>query len=587
MRLTRNRTHDYMLTAEELRARKQRRRRRRLLIVGGVGVAVVVVFAARPAGRAIKSWQAQRHADRALQLIEDEKWSEAKNEVTAAYQLRPSEPTALRALARFLSRTRQPQALELWDQLGKVAPLTATDLRDEASIALLAGDEVRAERAIDELMKNENAPADRLLHAQLAMRRNLPDAAHDALQKVASDARASAREKLQATALQLAIAGTHDDWRSEAWSQLKTIGESSEQAGLDALTLLAQSWLQSAQAPQAFPLTPEELARALDAHPLARAPQKLLATDLRMRAQPEQRDVLIDAAIQAWKNADVPDAVALATWLNGKGEFQRTLDAFPLERALQSRELFLQFVDALGGLGRWSEIKQLLETERFPLDPVVQRMYLARCNAQLGEKTAAENNWQRALEVARGDPAKLMALASYAEKNAAIDIARVANDEAATLNPKLRAAQQGRLRIAQLQHDTKQMHDVLAEMLKQWPNDTAVQNDEAYTRLLLGADDNAIKEASELAERLVKAEPASLPHRTLLALVRLKQNRPADALSVYQNLQISPGALTPSALAVHSAALRANGNSTDADAEAKQIPPDALLPEEAVLVNRR
>jgi len=34
-----------------------------------------------------------------------------------------------------------------------------------------------------------------------------------------------------------------------------------------------------------------------------------------------------------------------------------------------------------------------------PLDPVVQLMYLARCNAQLGEKTAAENNcsarWNR------------------------------------------------------------------------------------------------------------------------------------------------------------------------------------------------
>ena len=85
-------------------------------------------------------------------------------------------------------------------------------------------------------------------------------------------------------------------------------------------------------------------------------------------------------------------------WLSGKGEYQRQLDAIPLERALQSRDLFLQHLDALGALGRWTDIKQFLESERFTLDPVAQLMYLARCNAQLGEKTASENNWKRALE---------------------------------------------------------------------------------------------------------------------------------------------------------------------------------------------
>ena len=179
------------------------------------------------------------------------------------------------------------------------------------------------------------------------------------------------------------------------------------------------------------------------------------------------------------------EASALATWLNGKTEFQRVLDAIPIEKALQTRELFLQYVDALGGLGRWKEIKELLDRDTYPLDPVVQKMYLARCNAQLGEKAASENNWQRALEAARGDPGKLMTLAEYAEKNGAIDVARAAYDEAAAEAPKLRAAHQGRLRLAQATGDTKKIHGVLADMLAIWPNDPAVQNDEAYTRLLL------------------------------------------------------------------------------------------------------
>ena len=41
-------------------------------------------------------------------------------------------------------------------------------------------------------------------------------------------------------------------------------------------------------------------------------------------------------------------------------------------------------VVALGPLGRWDEIKHLLEAERFPLDVVIQQMYLARCAAKLG-----------------------------------------------------------------------------------------------------------------------------------------------------------------------------------------------------------
>ena len=60
-------------------------------------------------------------------------------------------------------------ALEFWDQLAKHTKLTREDLRDEATVALLAGDRVRAERAINELTTGaEAAPADWLLAAQLA-----------------------------------------------------------------------------------------------------------------------------------------------------------------------------------------------------------------------------------------------------------------------------------------------------------------------------------------------------------------------------------------------------------------------------------
>jgi hypothetical protein len=89
---------------------------------------------------------------------------------------------------------------------------------------------------------------------------------------------------------------------------------------------------------------------------------------------------------------------------------------------------------------------------------------------------------------------------------------------------------------------------------------------------------------SALAEKLVEKNPRSLPHRTFLALARLKQNRAADALTVYDNVTVTRGALTPSALAVHAAVLAANGRKEEAKSEAEQVRREQLLPEERKLV---
>ncbi|MEY2495809.1 MAG: hypothetical protein QOJ45_2301 [Verrucomicrobiota bacterium] len=600
-----SRSDDFMLTDEELRLRTRKRKRLVIALVLIVLLGLGGIFGGRPVLHGIKAWQARRHARAAFALMEKEDWNEARKEASSAFQLWPDEPEAIRAIARFLSRTRQAQALEFWDRLEQHTRLTRADLTDEATMALLASDDTRATRAIRALLSGANGPVrplDYLLSAQLSVRQGAAIEAHDALQKVFGDAHASGREKLQAALVEIGISAGNDTWRSEAWSWLKRISETADAAGLDALTVLAQTALSSEKIPENFPCAPLELSEKLEAHPLARVPQKLLAVDLKIRQRPEAREELITKAVAQWKDGPPDEAATLATWLNGKNEFQQVLDAIPIEKALRSRELFLQYVDALGGLGRWKEIKELLDRDRYPLDPFVQKMYLARCNAQLGETAASENNWRRALEAARGDPGKLITLAGYAEKNGATDVARAAYDEAAAEAPRLRAAHQGRLRLAQATGPTKQIHAVLAEMLALWPNDPAVQNDEAYTRLLLmgsqqsqRSDDGSQRSEpitknqelitlEQLAAQLVQREPSSLPHRTLLGLARFRLGKFSDAMDAYSGIQVAPGALTPSALAVHAAVLAANGRSEDAAAEMREVDRKRLLPEEATLV---
>ncbi len=225
--------------------------------------------------------------------------------------------------------------------------------------------------------------------------------------------------------------------------------------------------------------------------------------------------------------------------------------------------MFLQHLDALAALGRWQEIETLLQGQRFPLERMVQEMYLARCAAQLdrGPATVA-NHWQRALEaaLASGDTGKLLSFADYAEKNGALDVAETAYTRLAQAAPRLRPAQGGRLRLAQAQGDLGKTHAVLREMLAIWPDEAPLQNDEAYLGLLLGRTTD-IAAAEALAARLVEQNPTSLPHRVLLALARLKGAQPERAIEAFANIRVEPQVATPSALAVHAAALAAAGQS--------------------------
>ena len=420
------------------------RRKRRIIVIGSLVLVFAIlfgVFGARPAGRAIKAWQARRHAQKAFAFINKEQWSDARAEAMAAYQLSPGQPQALRAVARFLTRTHSIEALDFWKELSIKTSLTRLDVRDEAMIAIIAGDMALADTAVRKLIDSHAEPADWLLAAQLAIQKNLPDEAKLYLAKIVADSRATESEQFRAALLQFALAANSPSERANALTRLEKSAEGKTATSIDALVVLAQNTL-SAPADSSDSTRNEagRLASALENHPLAKAKHKLLAFDLRIHADPTQREQLIARAIADWKDSDPADRLDLARWLNSKGEYQRAIDSIPLEKAMQSRDLFLQHLDALAGLGRWNEVEQLLRIGGFPLEPFLETMYLARCNNQLGEQTASANNWQRALEAAQGDARKLITLAQYAEQNKEAEIAEAAYKGAAAAAPKLRVA---------------------------------------------------------------------------------------------------------------------------------------------------
>ena len=565
-------------------------------------VMTCLLFAARPTGREIKAWQARRLARGATELIEQGKYKEAAAKARDALQLRRTEPEAWRPIARLLTQSgKSAGSLDWWKKLDAAAKLSIQDRRDYAVAALTSGDLAAASAQVDVLLAQPDGPApiDYILAAQVAVRRQQGDIALDFSERALKDPRITPNE-LFATAI-MVISFTKPDSppNANAWAQIiKLARDKANPMSLDALVFLARQGPNvSSQLPQqtaslSLPLNPPansanamrpaELAAALESHPKSGPFQQLLALTVRARDEPNRTGEYVAQALQRFGNGDNETLVALAAWLRDTGHAAEVLKILPLDRALQQRDLFVQHIDALSALGRWQELKDLIQSDRFPLDQMVKHMYLAAASAKLGETAATANEWQRALEFADTEE-KSIGLGRYAERNGAWEIAETAYTKALNISPGLHSAYNGRLRTARARGETAKAQSISSEMLKLWPEDDALRNEDAYLRLLLGASGDEAASIERQAEVLVINEPANWNAKATLALAQLRQGRAADALLVFRHVRAT-GSEPPGALAVRAAVLAATGWIDGARNDARNLSGSPLLPEERALI---
>jgi hypothetical protein len=325
-----------------------------------------------------------------------------------------------------------------------------------------------------------------------------------------------------------------------------------------------------------------EVANALENHSDARPFHRLLAFEIRARQDPALTDQYVADAVQRFGNGDDEALAALAGWLNKMGRPAKTLEVLPQARAMQRQDFFLQYVNALAALQRWSDVKDLFLSEHSVVDPMVQHIYLAVAQAHLGSAIAATNEWQRALQVANS-PEKLLTLATNAEQNSASDIADAAYSEAIKTAPTNRVAYAGRLRLALAAGQTAQAQSIAAEIAQLWPDDAAARNQDAYLRLLLGASDATAEAAEREAQVLVRKEPQNWQARATLGLACLRLGRNKQALAAIREPRVTGGE-PPGPLAVRAAILAANGYEEGARNDARLLGAEPLLPEERVLI---
>jgi tetratricopeptide (TPR) repeat protein len=340
---------DFMLTEAQRRRKHRRRRRVQISLIALLLLGVIGFFVARPIRNAIRSWQARRHAEHAFAFIDQQKWSDARDEATAAYRLQPSEPEAIRAVGRLLSRAGQGEALEFWKRLREIGPLTRGDLRDEARVALRVNDTARADEAARELLETKEgggpSPTDWLIAADVQLRKHSFDQAQGLAEKVLSSPKANRREQLQANIALDNVARnagpTSNIDTAKVNEHIVALSKGDDDVSLDALTFLAA---RAAATPTESkpPLPVDQLIESINHHPLAKAPHQLLATDLEIAQHRDQRDEIVRRTIEHWKGGNNENLTALAAWLYQNGEQQQLVEGISLDRAFQTLELFLQ-----------------------------------------------------------------------------------------------------------------------------------------------------------------------------------------------------------------------------------------------------
>jgi tetratricopeptide (TPR) repeat protein len=579
------------------------RPRRRKFLLASLLVAIglfALYFTAPPVIHRVKEWQARRLAQDAFALIDTQHWNEAAAKVRDAFQIRQTEPEVWRANARLLSRTgRGAPAVEWWAKIAAVQRLSLDDRRDYAAAALSANELGLASEQVRAILSQRDAPlpADLLLEGQLAVLRGDNTRALENARRAADDHRSTPRNLLTANLLMLAAATRDSPPFVEASTHLVKLARTSpDPVSLEALTVLARQLSatppgHTSDQPLSIPLpqfsaeniSALEIADRLEQHPNARPYQKMLALEMRARAEPGREDALISHAIESYGKGDDQTVAALGAWLYTRGHFDSMLQILPLERASLSRELLVERIDALAALRRFDELKEmLLETEYSVLPQAYQHMYLAVVRARLDETAATDNEWQRALEAA-GTADTLLALAEYAQKNGPAEIVDEALARAIIRQPGLRSAYVWRLRLLENIGPTQKAHDLAVEIMKLWPNDVATRMHELYLRLLLTSSPVEAGAAEQEAESLRAMLPAEGMARSTIALARLKQGHAAAAREALSDSADQPPASNVS-WPVYVAVLEATGWKDKARVEAQKLSAVTMLPEERALI---
>lgn len=543
----------------------------------GFGLLVILVFlgmAVLPSYRAMKRWRAEQLMGSAEKSVARGALVEAYQSARSAYGLDPNNVRALRMLADMYEGSGAAETLAYRRALAENADASPQDRAAYLRTALRSG---RLDLADEFLAKIGIAgradPEVAAIAADLLRLRGEPDKARQLESESAATAKSGQEGKASLLQARGRLESADPAERASARADLFRLAKTKEPEGRDALRLIA------ATADRTEKET-EELVRLLEADPKATAGDRLLAKSLLLEIHPDWRGAVLEEVKKLYTGGTEEERLALAEFLLRYGDPEGVL-ALP---AIRKGRPFLLRLDALARLGRWTTIRGELNQaseEKDALDPFFVEVFQARVSQELRELSMADLRWKQAMAKAAGNPQKMEFLANFAEKSGNLAMASEAYRSMVKFPATAVPGYLGLIRVAEKRADTRQLRDIMAELVRQLPQDPAPKNDLAYLNLLFN---EKVDDSLQTAQELVAALPERGAYRTTLALAYLRKNQAPEALAVYETMNLNWSTALPGWQAVRAAVLAANGRDAEARSLALSINWDRLKPQERDLV---
>jgi uncharacterized protein HemY len=563
--------------------------RRVFLGISAVTIVLVLLGAAKPAYRSVKTWRASRLVAKAEQQFAQGNWHDAYQSLHSANSLAPENTRIIRTTARLLGEHGDPQALAFLEMLVESPDGSPQDRIDLIRLSLRAGQLAAVQRHLLALLSEPKTAHsfDVLLlasewHGRCGDQSRAVGFARQALAQT-QDAGQTAEAKLNLARLLLSSTGPTSaapDPRPQAEARqfLWEVAGREDRTGLAALLSLSDVCKAAASPDEA-----RRLGEHLSHHPLASEEQRLLGLTWKLRCEPEHREQILAEAISTARKGPPAGLTATGRWLVRQGESRRALGLIPMAAARGNTDLFLIYVDALADLGRWQDLQVLLAGKApLPIDTAIRNLYEVRTALALGRAEEARQHWADLRQSMRkADPETVLYVAQYAERLGVRDEAAKAYRLLTTTDGAERAGYLGLIRLTEQSGDTRALRNLVKEFAGRFPNEFDLQNDLAYLDLLLG--ENAAP-ALETAARLVGRFPEILAYRTTLALAHLRNGDAAEARKVYREISTDWNSAQPGWRAVYAAVLAASGEQALASSHAGEINIARLKAEERELI---
>ncbi len=533
-----------------------------------------LVLAARPAIRSIKHWRAQ-------QFIEDAKIEESKEQLQTAfekaytaYQLYPNDNEIARYTAHIITRLSPTEALPFWINLAKETG-SEDDLYATARLALSINKPSTAEEFLNKLKITEPlSTRTLLLEAQLQALKGHYEEAIAIAERLTQmpDVPSEAQLLYVKLSQRSAIASE----RLAGIEYLRSLAKQKNEDGLVAIRNLAAY---SGNNKEDIKL----LIKQIHENPLATSNDKLLALFLAQKINEADANTVLAKAEALFENASMEERVELGRWLNVQRAYTKTAHCISMQEAMTRYDLFLVWADAMAMTNQWKLLSMALHSPDVPLEEFLRHLFLARVAKAENQEARFRQEWSKAYFETNNNPDKLWFLIHYAIRLQYFDEAIQGLQILTNMPAQAKEAWTSWIDICLLKHNTKELTQVLKNMVEVYPRDSSVENDLRYAEALQGPlQDKALARA----KNLVAENPTILAYRMTLALALLRENKPTEALKLLDGLDIPWMEARSGWRAVYAGILRENGRNALADLIINQLPEDYLLPEEVQLAHK-